>query len=109
MIIELRGRVPAGGWEDLESFLRKAIPFYEQSGGIRVRLLRDAGDQDAFVELIEYDTGEAYAADQRRVENDPEMIATLEEWRGLLAGPVEVRTFRDVTPRATIPDAVPKE
>ena len=28
------------------------------------------------------------------------MIARLTEWRGLLAGPVEVCTFREVTPRA---------
>jgi len=108
MIIELRGRVAAGRWEDLESFLRKAIPFYEQPTGIRVRLLRDIGDQDAFVEVIEYDSEQSYAADQWRVENDPEMIARLEEWRGLLAGPPEVRTFRDVTPRATVPEPVPK-
>jgi hypothetical protein len=59
--------------------------------------------------FIEYDTAEAYTADQRRVENDPEMIAWLDEWRNLLAGPVEVRTFRDVTPRVTTPEAVPKE
>jgi hypothetical protein len=39
-----------------------------------------------------------YAADQRRVESDTAMIAKLEEWRQLLAGPVQVDTFRDVTP-----------
>ena len=43
MIIHLRGRVAQGRWDDLVSFLRSAIPFYEEPGGIRVRLLRDAG------------------------------------------------------------------
>jgi hypothetical protein len=100
MIIELRGRVAAGRWDDLVSFLREAIPFYEEPAGVHVRLLRDEDHQDAFIEVIEYDTEESYAADQHRVRSDPEMIARLEVWRGLLAGPVEVRTFRDVTPRA---------
>lgn len=98
MIIQLRGRVAEGRWDDLVSFLRKAIPFYEEPGGIRVRLLRDVTDPDVLVEIIEYETEESYAADQLRVERDPAMIARLEEWRGLLAGPVEVQTLRDVTP-----------
>lgn len=98
MIIELRARVLDGRWDDLVSFLRKAIPFYEAPGGIRVRLLRDAQDPDAFIEVIEYDTEASYAADQRRVDSDPAMIVLLDEWRGLLAGPVEVQTLREVTP-----------
>lgn len=98
MIIQLHGRVADGRWDDLVSFLTKAIPFYEEPGGVRVRLLRDVDDPDAFVEVVEYDGEDSYAADQHRVESDPAMIARLEEWRTLLAGPVEVRTLRDVTP-----------
>ena len=98
MIIELRGRVADGRWDDLVAFLTSAIPFYEEPGGITVRLLRDVADPNAFIEVVEYDSDEAYAADQRRVERDPAMIARLDEWRTLLAGPIEVCTFRDVTP-----------
>lgn len=104
MIINLRGRVADGRWDDLISFLREAIPFYEQPGGIRVRLLRDEADPHGFIEVIEYDTEDSYAADQRRVENDPAMIARLDEWRQLLAGPIEVQTLRDVTPSNGAPD-----
>lgn len=114
MIVQLRGRVTAGRWNHLVSFLHKAIPFYEQPGGIRVRLLRDADDPDAFIEVIEYETEASYAADQRRVESDPAMIARLEEWRGLLAGRVEVQTLREVTPsddepHGLIPESLPEE
>ncbi|HET8658077.1 MAG TPA: hypothetical protein VFM55_03665 [Micromonosporaceae bacterium] len=98
MIIHLRGRVAEGRWEDLVSFLDQAIPFYEGPGGIKVRLLRDIADPDAFVEVIEYDDAESYAADQRRVASDPAMVSRLGQWRSLLAGPPEVCTFRDVTP-----------
>ena len=105
MIIHLRGRVTENRWNDLVSFLRTAIPFYEEPGGIRVRLLRDAEAPDAFVEIIEYETEESYNRDQRRVESDPAMIARLEEWRSLLAGPIETQTFRDVTPMLLQPEA----
>src|SRR6185437_2878828 len=98
MLIQLRGRVTDGRWDDLVCFLHKAIPFYEEPGGIRVRLLRDVADPDAFVEVVEYETEASWTADQHRVEDDPAMIARLDEWRGLLAGPVEVQTLRDVTP-----------
>ncbi|BCJ56076.1 hypothetical protein Asp14428_75510 [Actinoplanes sp. NBRC 14428] len=103
VIIHLIGRVLPGRWNDLVSFLRDAIPFYERPGGITVRLLRDEADPDAFIEVIEYDSEHAYAADQRRVEADPEMIARLREWHGLLAGDLEVRTFAEVTPSSAEP------
>jgi hypothetical protein len=114
MFIHLRGRVLEGRWDDLVSFLSKAIPFYEEPGGIRVRLLRDAADPDAFIEIIEYASVESYAADQHRVENDPAMIARLEEWRGLLAGPVEVQTLAEVfqsdeRPQAFTPEPEPEK
>lgn len=105
MIIQLRGRVADGRWNDLVSFLRRAIPFYEGPGGIRVKLLRDIADPDAFVEVIDYETEESYATDQRRVESDPAMIERLEEWRGLLAGAVEVQVLRDATPSGSAPEA----
>jgi hypothetical protein len=98
MIIQLRARVAAGRWDDLVAFLHKAIAYYEKPGGIAVRLLRDAEDLDAFIEVIEYENDASYVADQRRVDTDPVMIALLEEWRGLLAGPVDVQTLRDETP-----------
>jgi len=98
VIIHLVGRVAPGRWNDLVAFLERAIPFYERPGGIKVRLFRDQHDPDAFIEVIEYGSEQAYTADQRRVDTDPEMIARLGEWRGLLAADVEVRTYRDVTP-----------
>jgi hypothetical protein len=105
MIIHLRGRVAEGRWGDLVSFLRMAIPFYEEPGGIHVRLLRDVEAPDAFIEVIEYETEESYTRDQRRVEGDPDMIARLEEWRGLLADSIEMQTLREVTPPRATPEA----
>ena len=97
MLIQLRGRVTHDRWDDLVSYLAKAIPFYEQPGGIHVTVLHDIADPDAFIEVIDYETEDSYAADQYRVQHDPDMVERLKEWHTLLAGPVEVQTFRDVT------------
>lgn len=98
VVIELRGRVISGRWADLVAFLSSGIPFYQAPGGIRVRLLRDVHDPDAFVEMIEYEGQETYELDQQRVATDPTMKQLLEQWRGLLAEPIRERTLRDVTP-----------
>ena len=48
-----------------------AIPFYEQPGGIRVRLLWDTADPDRFIEIVEYADQGAHDRDQARVADDP--------------------------------------
>ena len=92
--IHLRVRVASARREAFLAFLREAVPFYERPGGIRVRLLRDERDPEAYIEVIEYDTREAYERDQERVEHDPEMRAFLERWRALLDGPPVVEVYR---------------
>jgi quinol monooxygenase YgiN len=98
VILHLRIRILPGRRDALLAFLREAIPFYERPGGIRVSLYEDAADADRFIEVVEYADRAAFDADQRRVENDPEMRAWLERWRELLQGPPEVEVYRDISP-----------
>lgn len=79
----------------LMDFLRKARPFYEQPGGIRMRLLEDQADPNSLIEVFEYETPADYEADERRVSDDPAMKSLLETWRSLLDGPPVVRVYRD--------------
>lgn len=95
--LHLRIRASAGRREDLIGFLRRAIPFYESPGGIRIRLLEDRSDPDRFIEVVEYAGEEAYRRDERRVASDPEMRRWLDEWRALLAEPPVVEVYRDAT------------
>ena len=97
--LHLRGTAQAGRRDDLAAFLAEAIPFYERPGGIRVRVLWDVADPDRFLEIIEYAGQGAHDRDQLRVQTDPEMLAYLHRWRGLLAGPPQVETYRVDTPR----------
>jgi len=96
--LHLRGRVVAGRWAELAAFLAEAIPFYEEPGGIRVRLLWDVADEDRFIEVVEYANQTVYDRDQKRVEQDPRMKEYLQRWRALLDGTPEVAVYRVDTP-----------
>jgi quinol monooxygenase YgiN len=92
--LHLRGRVAPGRRDDLIAFLREAIPFYEQPGGIRVRLMWDVVNHDRFIEVVEYDDQHSHDLDQARVGGDPQMQDYLRRWRDLLAEPPQVETYR---------------
>ncbi|WP_246247303.1 hypothetical protein [Cellulomonas septica] len=78
---------------DLEAFLARARPVYEEPGGIRTRLQWSLDDAAVFVEIMEYADRATYDADQLRVEQDPTMRALLIEWRSHLDGPPRVAVY----------------
>lgn len=92
--IHLRIRVPESRRGALLEFLAEAVPFYESPGGIRVTLLREAGDPERYIERIGYRTEADYERDRHRVESDPEMRAMLERWRAIIEGPPVVEVYR---------------
>lgn len=92
--LHLRGQAQPGRRSELLAFLREAIPFYEQPGGIRVRVLWDVTDADRFIEVIEYVDQETHDRDQIRVARDADMQEYLRRWRALLTAPPEVETYR---------------
>lgn len=96
VVLHLYIRVLPGREAKLIEFLRGARPFYEEPGGIRVRLLQDADDPLRFIEIVEYADRAAFERDDRRVNSDPTMQRYLAEWRQLLDGPVEVRKYLDL-------------
>lgn len=96
--LHLRIRVRPGGRAALFAFLKEAVPYYESPGGITVRMFEDRTDPDRFIEVIAYESEDAYEVDQRRVEHDEEMKSYLARWRSLLAEPPVVGEF-GVVPR----------
>ena len=79
------------------AFLRRAVPFYEQPGGVRVTLLRDEQRSGRYIERVEYADESVFESDQRRVAEDPHMKTLLAEWRDLLQEPPVVRVYRSVS------------
>src|SRR6185436_19766586 len=96
-ILHLCIRVAEEKEERLLAFLREAVPYYEQPGDIRIRLLRSRSDPRRFIEVVEYADRSAHDRDQIRVASEPRMRSFLERWHDLLDGPVEVETYEEVT------------
>ncbi|MCC6228418.1 MAG: hypothetical protein IT432_04240 [Phycisphaerales bacterium] len=96
VVLDLEISVAEPRLANLLAFLRRAVPFYEQPGGIQVSLLRDDQRPGRYIERVEYIDEAAFALDQRRVAEDEQMKALLAEWRGLLQEPPVVRVYRTI-------------
>jgi hypothetical protein len=96
--LHLRVQIADGRRDDFLHFIKESTPFYEQPGGIRVRLLEGLGVDGAAIEVIEYATDDDYRRDQQRAETDPQMRTHLKRWRELLANPPHIEVFRCVKP-----------
>ncbi|HYE25579.1 MAG TPA: antibiotic biosynthesis monooxygenase [Clostridia bacterium] len=97
VVLHLRIRAAEGKRDELLQFLRSAIPFYEQPGGIHLRVIQCTDDSDAFIEIVEYESWDKYQEDHRRVEADPAMHEYLARWRALLAEPAKVEVYNDIS------------
>lgn len=86
-----------GDRQELSVFLKQAIPFYESLPGVRVRLLRSVEHPDRYIEVIEYETIEAFESDEKRLSGDSRMQRFIKRWRTLLKDDVEVETYEDIT------------
>lgn len=95
-IVSLVYRLPPERRSSLLEFLEEARPLYERPGGIRVGLYESLDEPGLFLELVSYASSGAYEADQLRVDQDPEMVATLARFKAVVAGPVEVRRMRPI-------------
>ncbi|MBI2566101.1 MAG: methyltransferase domain-containing protein [Candidatus Schekmanbacteria bacterium] len=93
-IVALVYRIPPESRTEMVAFLRRAFPLYERPGGIRMGLFESADEPGLVLELVAYDSDEAYLRDQERVERDPKLREVLAEWKRLVNGPVEVRRMR---------------
>lgn len=77
-------------------FLKQAIPFYESLPGVRVRRLRSVEEPARYIEVIEYETIEAFDRVQTRLSGDPRMLALIKRWRKLLKGNIDIETYMDI-------------
>lgn len=97
VVLHLAIRTPAEGRQKLLDFLREVVPFYEQPGGIRIRLFQSLDDPNSFTEVVEYVDRATYDRDNIRVRSDREMKSSLDRWRSLLEGSVETAVYQDLS------------
>ena len=93
--LHLRVEVAPERRAEFLAFLRDATPYYEQPGGIRIRLLQDRANPNRFIEIVEYADSATYERDQQRVADDARMESYLSHWRSLLTGPPALETYED--------------
>jgi hypothetical protein len=78
------------------SLARSAIPLY-QAFGPRVRLLRNVDDPSQFIQEVEYEADEAFELNRQQIASDPTVRSTMQAWRMMAMGAVEVDIYEDVT------------
>lgn len=61
-----------------------------------MRLLKSTEHPDRYIEVIEYETIEAFHTDEQRLSGDPQMQSFIRRWRDLLKD-VEVEIYEDIT------------
>jgi len=83
--------------KQLLPFIKAAIPFYEAFGRTRIRLLHNVDDPTQFVQVVEYETEEAFEMNRQRVAGDPTLRAFLQTWRTLVSQAIEIDVYEDVT------------
>jgi hypothetical protein len=96
-ILHFRIRTPTTETKQLLPFIKAAIPFYEAFGRTRIRLLHNVDDPTQFVQVVEYETEEAFEMNRQRIAGDPTLRAFLQTWRTLLSQAIEIDVYEDVT------------
>lgn len=92
--IHLHLRVVPERQQEFLAVCRRAFPIFEGDNDLRMELLRVEGSEDAFLEIVHYESEEKYVEDQARIDSDPTNQALLAEWRSLLSEPPTVVVLR---------------
>lgn len=81
----------------LASMMKNALPLYQSFGDAKVRLLRNVDDQTQFLQVIEYQTEQAFELNRQKLASDPMIQNYLRTWRALFPGAVETDVYEDLT------------
>ena len=81
----------------LVSMMKNALPLYQSFGDAKVRLLRNVDDQTQFLQVIEYQTDQAFELNRHKLASDPMVQQYLQGWRAMFPGAVEMDVYEDLT------------
>jgi hypothetical protein len=94
--LHLRFTFPGADSEQLSALMRASAPFYQAFGNAQLRLLRNADDPAKFIQVIEYETREAFELNRQSIASDMRMQTFLQAWRVMLPGAVEIDVYQEV-------------
>jgi hypothetical protein len=79
------------------TMMKNAFPLYKAFGDAQVRLLRNVDDQTQFLQVIEYQTDQAFELNRQKLASDPMVQTYLQTCRSLFPGALEIDVYEDVT------------
>jgi quinol monooxygenase YgiN len=94
--LHLKFTLPGADSDQLLALMRAAAPFYQLFGNARFRLLRNADDATKFVQVIDYETHEAFELNRQSLASDARFQAYLTAWRAMLPGALEIDVYQEV-------------
>jgi hypothetical protein len=83
----------------LVTMMKNAFPLYKAFGDAQARLLRNVDDQTQFLQMIEYQTDQAFELNRQKLASDPMVQTYLQTCRSLFPGALEIDVYEDVTER----------
>jgi quinol monooxygenase YgiN len=94
--LHLKFTLPGADSEHLLAMMRAAEPFYQMFGSARFRLLRNSDDGTKFIQVIEYETHEAFEFNRQSLASDMRFQTYLQAWRAMLPGGLEIDVYQEV-------------
>jgi quinol monooxygenase YgiN len=94
--LHLRFTFPGADIEQLAALVRASAPFYQAFGNAQLKLLRNADDPAKFIQVIEYETHEAFELNRQSLASDMRMQTFLQAWRAMLPGGLEIDVYQEV-------------
>lgn len=94
--LQFKFTLPTADASTLLTLLNAARPFHQAFGGKRFRLFQNVDDPARYVQEIEYETHESIELNRHRFASDPRVQATLQSWRMMLGGSIEIDVYREV-------------
>ena len=81
----------------LTTIMKNALPMYQAFSDAQIRLLRNADNQTQFLQVIEYQTDQAFELNRQKLASDPIVHNYVQAWRTLFPGAIEIDVYEAIT------------
>jgi hypothetical protein len=95
--MHLKFSAPSADPKTLLAMIKAGRPFYEFFGGKQVRLLRNVDDPSRYTQVIEYEADAGIELNRQQLASDPRWQTSLQLWRSVVSGAIDVDIFVDVS------------
>src|SRR6185295_8650758 len=95
LLLRLKAPTPDAA-KMLGAMMQNTAAMYKTFGDAKVRLLRNAGDQTQFLQIIEFQADQAVERSRQKMASDPAMQNFLQAWRSMFPGAADAEVYEDI-------------